>query len=324
MSKKRDSLRIATDLSGIFEQREVKPNHRADFSIEKALDIVVNQMEVAGLRPRTIKDYKTYVLDFVNKTGVKYMQDMDADAIYAWLSTMNVQPQTKAIRIKCLRAFLERCFDNGWFIKRFWRHISIHVNEPIKEGATEDEVFSLLRILDLSNYVQLRDAAAVLLMFETGIRLNTLSNLTEHHVDLDARLLRLDGSIMKNRRILLLPFTERLARILRALIEQNGLIRKERGRLNFNLFITQQGDKIASSDTSNNISKRLNMYKRRYGLENINPHALRRGFAKDIYTKSEGDIALVSKALGHQDLGVTTRYLHLSEEEVATELRKFR
>lgn len=324
LSKKRQGLRVSAELNGIFDAEKKVSSHRADFSVEKALEIVTKQMVVEGLRPRTISDYETYVNDFIAKTGVKYMKDVNADAIYEWLSLMNVQPQTKLIRIKCLRAFLERCFDNMWFVERFWRNITIHVDTPIKEGATEAEVFALLRILDLSDYIQLRDAASVLLIFETGLRLSTMTNLQEQHVDLDAKMLRLDGSIMKNRRTLLLPFSERLARILHALIEQNRIIRKEKSKRNYYIFITQQGDKIASSQSSNNISKRLNMYKRRYGLENINAHALRRGFAKDIYKKSHGDLALVSKALGHQDFGVTTRYLHLENEEVANELRKFR
>lgn len=324
MSKKRNGLHVSADLNGIFAEENKQPNHRENFTVEKALEIVVSQMEVAGLRPRTISDYETYVTDFSAKTDTKYMKDIDSGVIYEWLASMNVKPQTKLIRLKCLRAFLERCFDNGWFIDRFWRHITIRVDTPVKEGATEEEVFALLRILDLSDFVQLRDAAAVLLMYETGLRLATVTNLQEQHVDLDGRVLRLDGSIMKNRKSLILPFSERLARILHALIEQNRIIRKEKGSRNYLIFITQQGTKIATSQSSNNISKRLNLYKRRYGLEHINPHALRRGFAKDIYNKSHGDIALVSKALGHSDFGVTTRYLHLDEEEVADKLRKLR
>ncbi|MCH7322288.1 hypothetical protein LZ480_10335 [Solibacillus sp. MA9] len=51
-----------------------------------------------------------------------------------------------------------------------WRNINIHIDEPIKVGATEDDVFNLLRNLDLSNFIELHDAAAILTMFQTGIR----------------------------------------------------------------------------------------------------------------------------------------------------------
>lgn len=328
MSEKRRGLRVDANLENIFDthasSKPKMPNHDVYFTLDKALDIVTKQMRAEGLRPRTISDYETYVNDFSKKTNTVYVSEVNADAIYDWVSQMNVKASTKSIRVKCLRAFLERCYDNSWFVERFWRNINIRVDTPVKEGATEAEVYALLRMLDLSDYIQLRDAASILLIFETGLRLNTLTELKESHIDLENRVLRLDGSIMKNRRVIILPFSATLERLLRALLDQNRIIRKEKDKSNEYVFMTIRGDMIASSHSSNNIAKRLNMYKRRYGFKNINPHALRRGFAKDIYVKSKGDLALVSKALGHQDFGVTARYLSLEPEEVAEELRKFR
>lgn len=62
---------------------------------------------------------------------------------------------------------------------KFWKTINIKVDQKVKEGATEYEVNVLLSLLDLSNFIQLRDAVAVLVMFKTGIRINTLVQLEE-------------------------------------------------------------------------------------------------------------------------------------------------
>jgi len=70
------------------------------------------------------------------------------------------------------------------------------------------------------------------------------------------------------------------------------------------------------------IRKRFAKYSVMYGLPNINPHALRRGFAKRLLNKG-AHIAFISKALGHSDIAVTTRYLHIDKEEVANNLRKY-
>jgi len=70
------------------------------------------------------------------------------------------------------------------------------------------------------------------------------------------------------------------------------------------------------------IRKRFAKYSLMYGLPNINPHALRRGFAKRLLNKG-AHIAFISKALGHSDIAVTTRYLHIDKEEVANNLRNF-
>ncbi|MEY2363825.1 tyrosine-type recombinase/integrase [Lysinibacillus capsici] len=330
MSKKRNGLNVGIDLNGIFSvedsENPIVVNPKSALSIEKALEIIVRQMRASGLRERTIHDYETYVNDFVRKTDVEYLLAIDSDAIYEWLGQMKVKDTTKRVRLKCFCAFLGKCFNNGWLNDMFWRNINIRVNEPIKLGATEDDVFNVLRQLDLSNFIELRDAAAILTMYQTGIRLATLSALEEHHVDLENRLLRIDGALLKNRKVILLPFDKRLQKIFEVLFNQNSIIREEKGIENNFVFLTHQGKGIVNDESpkSNAIAKRLNYYKRKYGIENINPHALRRGFAKDIYKRSNGDLALVSKALGHSDFAVTARYLHLDPEEVADKLREFR
>ncbi|MCT6809320.1 MAG: site-specific integrase, partial [Staphylococcus epidermidis] len=45
-------------------------------------------------------------------------------------------------------------------------------------------------------------------------------------------------------------------------------------------------------------------------------------YAKNLHDKG-ASIALISKALGHSDLAVTTQYLDFDIEEVATNLRDF-
>lgn len=325
MRGKREHLAIGADLSDVFMTVTANGNNDnvgVGLDVLKALDIVIKQMETEGLRPRTISDYTRHVSHYVKVTGVTALTDINSASIYEWLGLMKVAPQTKLIRLKCFKAFLGRCHDNGWLIERFWRQIKIKVDVPVKEGATEAEVYALLRQLDLTDFVQLRDAVALLMIFQTGIRLATISALESRHVDIDAKMLRLDGALLKNREVLILPFDDTLARILKALMDQNAIIRAKHNKRNDFVFITIFGNRIASSDTSNNIAKRLNLYKRQYGLENINAHALRRGFAKSIYKKSGGDMALVSNALGHSDYAITTRYLHLGVEEVASDLRK--
>ncbi|WP_326849705.1 tyrosine-type recombinase/integrase [Bacillus haynesii] len=48
----------------------------------------------------------------------------------------------------------------------------------------------LLSLLDLTDFVQLRDATALLLMYKTGMRVGMLANLKEEHIDFNGELLR--------------------------------------------------------------------------------------------------------------------------------------
>ncbi|MGC4376195.1 site-specific integrase [Fictibacillus sp. Mic-4] len=321
MTKRKASLTINTDLSNIFNGQAVRKNI-VGFSMEKALNTVIRQMKAAGLRERTISDYELHVNHFIEITNTQVIEELTADHIYLWLSSMNVSNQTKLTRLKCLKAFLGRCFDNGWLETNFWRNIKIKVDSPVKEGATDREIKLLLSLLDLTRFIELRDAAAILIMYHMGLRVGTLAKLENKHVNVDAKLLKIDGGIIKNHESIYLPFDDVLARVLETLIKQNDIIRREHNVKNNYLFITKKGGPIATSPTNNNITKRLCKYSKEYGLKNINPHALRRGFAKNLLKKG-ANIALISKALGHSDMAVTTRYLHLDKEEVAESLRKF-
>ncbi|MBT2658359.1 site-specific integrase [Bacillus sp. ISL-18] len=323
MAKKKSVFTVKEDLNNLFNEPSAPSKSNSErLPIDNALTTITRQMEVSGNRPRTISDYSIYVNHFKDTTGLAYLSDITAERIYNWLSLMDVSNQTKLIRLKCLKAFLSRCFYNGWLVRQFWKTITIRVDSNVKEGATEHEIRTLLSLLDLGDFVQLQDATATLLMFKTGIRINTIIYLENRHIDITNKLLKLDGAIMKNHDQLLLPFDDTLHRLLTVLVRQNDAIRQEYGVHNNYVFITKQGGVISNSPTHNNIQKRLNKYSKEFGLRNINPHALRRGFAKSLLIKG-ANIAEISKALGHSNLAVTTQYLHLDKEEVAENLRKY-
>jgi integrase/recombinase XerD len=328
MSKRKSSLHVQadfSDLSNLFNVHQTPRktyDNASQLTIHKALTSILRQMRASGLRERTMDDYELHVSHFAKVTGIQSLEEINADHIYHWLSAMNVSNQTKLTRLKCLKAFLGRCFNNGWITSNYWRNVRVKVDTPVKAGATDREISIILSLLDLTKFVELRDATAILLMYQTGIRIGTLTHLERKHVSFSEQLLRIDGGLIKNHESIYLPFDNVLKRLLSALIEQNDLVRMDARANNDFLFITKNGGRVASSPTNNNIVKRLSKYSKEYGLKNINPHALRRGFAKNLLGKG-ANIALISKALGHSDLAVTTRYLHLDKEEVADSLRSF-
>lgn len=327
MTKKKASLTVDVNLGDIFEQKRnqstrITEKVSREMTVSEALDKVIRQMESIGLRERTILDYERHVNHFAASSGLTYLSEVTADHLYGWLSAMNVNNQTKLTRLKCLKAFLSRCFDNGWLASKTWKLVQIRADSPAKKGATEKDVQILLTLLDLNDFVELRDATAIMTMYQTGIRVGTITQLLESHIDMKAQVFRIPGDIVKNHEELLLPFDEVLAYLLSLVIRQNELVRSDNKVKNDLLFITKQGTTCQSSPTNNIIGKRITKYAKRFELKNVNPHALRRGFAMNLRKKG-AHISLISKALGHSDLAVTTRYLRLDKEEVADSLRNY-
>ncbi|WP_150284755.1 site-specific integrase [Rummeliibacillus sp. TYF-LIM-RU47] len=326
MTKRKGIFDVNVDLNvnafSVPLNRERNSKKDNGITIEQALRIIIRQMEVSGARPRTIYDYELIVGKFQSVTKAEYVLDITNELIYQWLESMNVKNQTKLTRLKCLKAYLGRCFDNGWVQNKFWRNINVKVDQQIKEGATDKDIEMLMSILDFNTFLDLRNGTAVLLMYKTGIRIATLSKLESHHIDLENKTLNLDGKLMKNHKGLKLPFDDQLAYLLNILLQQNEPIRREYRQFNDYVFITNKGEYIGQGITSNAIQKQLNKYTRRYGIKNISPHALRRGFATNLLRKN-ANINLISRALGHSDLGVTSKYLSIDMEETAIELRDY-
>lgn len=317
-----ENINIVNQAKKVTKNRLSKVNKEKDkVKISDALAIIGRQMEILGYRERTIRDYKLHVNHLVDIVGVNYLNDITTDSIYYWLDSMQVSNQTKLIRLKCLKAFLTKCYENDWYNTRFWNRLNIKVDENLKPGATDKDINLLLSLIDITEFVGLRDLVAILLMYKCGLRIRTVSLLEEKHIDMDNLVLRLSGDILKNRQNIVLPFDEQTRRLLTILIGQNKIIRDEYGHKNNYLIITRFGESVIKG-TNNALQRRLNKYAKEYGLKNINPHALRRGFAMRLREQG-ADVVLISRALGHSDLAVTTKYLGTEKEETANELRRF-
>lgn len=288
----------------------------------EALGTIINQMQVSGYRPRTIKDYDTVLMNFSKSTGVTYLEEITVDTIYLWLDSMQIVNQTKLTRLKVLKSFLSKCLNHGWLTLNFWQSINVKVDRKVKKGAKPNDIAILVSLIDKTTFIGLRDVTAILTMFKTGIRINTLGQLNERHIDWENKCLVLDGAILKNHQVLKLPIDDQLVNMYQVLIRCNDKLREHYGERNTNLFISSKATSLNTKSTNNAISKQLTKYSKRFGLENINAHAIRRAFAKRLHDKG-ASIAIISKALGHSDLAVTTQYLDLDVEEVARDLREF-
>lgn len=320
-SRKHGVFAVSGDVIAISKnQKELRKD---DKEIQKALETIFHQMRIAGNRPRTIESYEYIFKQFVEMCHIEYVEDINIDKLYHYLDVLEVTPATKLIRLKSIKAVLSKFYNNGWIKERFWSIIQIKIDKEVKKGTKESDIDKLLQLIDQTTFIGFRDACAIKLMYKSGIRIRTLGELRECHIDFENMCLNLDGSILKNHKFLKLPIDMEVVEMLRMLINLNKGIRIHFETDNRNVFITQNGTPMNTSKSSNcAISKQLNKYAKRFNLENINAHAIRRAYAKNLHDKG-ASIALISKALGHSDLAVTTQYLELDVEEVAKDLRDY-
>lgn len=194
------------------KKKEVK---RSGITIPHALETIYQQMQIAGNRIRTIESYDYIFNQFVQFNQLEYVEDITVDSIYEYLGSLEVAQQTKLIRLKSIKAVLSKFHNNGWMNQKFWSTIHIKIDKQIKKGTKANDIEKLVELIDQNTFIGFRDTVAILTMYKTGIRIQTLGELKERHIDYENLSLNLDGSILKNHKFLKLPIDQELADLLK-------------------------------------------------------------------------------------------------------------
>jgi integrase len=287
-----------------------KPKMAKRYTIEEGLKQVEKMAQAENLRANTIRDYKRFITKWAEYHSLTYLDELTRENLLDYVNQKQLSGATRRIRLKACRAVLQRLYRLEILDKNWWYDLRIKVDEVEKFPTKESDIKKLFQHLDFTDYFQYRDACAILLIFQTGVRIGTLSQIRMSDVDLEAKLLMLPPEIMKGRTGLTLPLSDELVEMIRTLIlsnpvEENDLI-----------FISKQGTQIKEA-----FQKRLKHYSDEYGIENLQAHSLRRAFAHRLLA-SGVSVPVISKALGHKSLDTTTRYLRIDEAEMINELKR--
>ena len=170
-----------------------------------------------------------------------------------------------------------------------------------------EQIAGLLRRVDESNPLLMRDLAMIELTYSSGLRLSELIGVRLEDVDLDVGQLRVVGKGSKQRD---LPIG-RLAReaLKRWLSRREDLIREKTPFL----FVGRHGRRLSTRA----VQLRWRQLGIRCGLDQaLHPHMLRHSFATHLL-ESSGDLRAVQELLGHADIGTTQVYTHLDFQHLA-------
>ena len=158
---------------------------------------------------------------------------------------------------------------------------------------------------DVQSSLARRDTAILMLLLHTGLRVNELVELRLEDVRFDhpgTHLMVKDGRRGEVRKV---PLEGELPHALYEYLLVRPNVAGEAC-----LFSSREGRPLSARSVQRIVSARA----RAVGLEGVSPQTLRRTYASRLLTIT-GDLALVSKRLGHHNLATTTRYLDTSASE---------
>jgi site-specific recombinase XerD len=119
---------------------------------------------------------------------------------------------TANTRFRALQRFFAWAIEEGEIRESPMERLTPpRVDTERTQSLTEDDVRALLKTCRGTDFTARRDTAIIRLMFDTGMRRGEVAGLTIDDVDLDSRVLRVEG---KGRRVRYQPFGRAVARDL--------------------------------------------------------------------------------------------------------------
>jgi integrase/recombinase XerD len=202
--------------------------------------------------------------------------------------------------IRGINVFLKWLHDEHSYENFSLKKIKGH--QPVLRSLTDDELKAIVRFKP-KTFSQKRLYTALLLMIDTGLRVNEVLTLKRENVDFDNLLLSVTGKGNKER---IVPFSYALRKVLFKFIEN------QKFEL---LFCTDTGCKVRYR----NFLRDFNDLMKKLKIEPDGAfHTFRRTFATN-YIRSGGNALVLQRLLGHSTLQQSTAYVKLVTDDLQKE-----
>ncbi|MDQ6989551.1 MAG: tyrosine recombinase [Mariprofundaceae bacterium] len=263
----------------------------------------------------TVEAYRSDMLSF-NRFVLDFQPDQDAfnaqqDAVRAYLSDLQLREyQQSSIR-------RQRSALATWF--HYLQHEKVRLDFPLAElgkvasmlklpkAMTEQEVEALLNAPDVSTLKGIRDRCLLELLYATGMRASELVGLKWRSFNRTQKTLRVLGKGNKERD---LPYSE---------VAEVWLQKWQQTMKNKEVFLFPSGSKSLTRQT---LWNRVQKYAKQISLHPCpSPHVLRHAFATHLLNHG-ADLRAVQTLLGHESIGTTEIYTHVSQRRLQDELNK--
>lgn len=278
-----------------IEHREMR---ELENDIKDKLQLFLSSKRLEGLSEKTLKDYKMELNLFIKHTSKAVVQIQTPDIRNYLASLEGVQTSTLGKKLTVLKSFF------SWMVREeiLLRDPTAKIKTPkkkkrIPKGLSVEE-FELVREMCVTK----RERAMIEVFYSTGCRLSELASMDVDVIDKQEMSTTVIGKGDKERKVYL-TFT--------ALYHLNSYLKSRNDDCEA-VFITQRRpyrrmSNKAIQDEIDNIEQRANLKK------NLTPHVMRHTLAQNMLDNG-ASLEEVQNILGHENIGTTQVYAHVSEE----------
>jgi site-specific recombinase XerD len=277
---------------------------------------------------RTIANYDHYLrrlVEFTEDCDISKLNSEMVRRYRLWLNRLKdehgneLTKTTQNYHLIALRSFLKYlakrdidCLDSA----------KVELAKVVRPQVTfleTEEVERLLKAINTTNVVGLRDRAIVELLFSGGLRVSELVGLNREQMNLDRREFMVRGKGQKDRPIFISP--QAAEWIGRYIAERKDDFQP--------LFIHFSGSRDDSDDgmytrlTVRSVQRLIKRYAHAAGItKDVTPHTLRHSFATDLL-QNGADLRSVQGLLGHANVSTTQIYTHITDPQLKAVHERF-
>lgn len=272
--------------------------------------------DVAGYSERTVVSYehdlkrlRTWLSE--RNTDVTEMTEEDARAFTVSLYEQKLKPASINRILSAERSFFHHLCVNGVMDRQPFKAVSrAKQGRRIPVVLSRDEINSLLNYNYGDDYTKLMEVTMFNMFYSTGCRLSELADMKIQDIDMDNRRAIVTGKGSKQRFVFL---TDRAVDMLCEYIpRRNGIVKKAGIEDDGTLLLNKKGKKLPLST----IHIIFDRYRIELGLtKKFTPHVFRHTFATHLLDNS-ADIRIVQELLGHESIGTTQIYTHVTGKKL--------
>jgi integrase/recombinase XerD len=279
----------------------------------EAIDAFLLELRVErGLSPLTIAAYKRDLAQFAEQAGSRWRHD--PASVHDFVRDLQRDGRlaaTQARKVAAIRSFYAFALREG--IAR--RDVASLLDQPrpgrhLPDVLEPDEVAAILAapIAAGDDPTAIRDAAALELLYASGLRVSELTGLDTDRVDLERRMVRVIGKGNRERRV---PMGEEARDRLHRYMS-GPRATWTAAKPTPALFVSVRATRLARES----VWRLVRRWTEVAGVAaSVTPHTFRHSFATHLL-EGGADLRVVQALLGHASIGTTQLYTHLTGERL--------
>lgn len=256
-----------------------------------------------------------HLLSFIEERGLKAtdVTEQDLHSLLATLRDLGISPRSQARMIAGIRAFFKFLRLEGYIINDPSELLeSPQLPRHLPDVLSIEEIDAMIAAIPQDKDEALRNETIIETLYGSGLRVSELVGLRISRLNLDDRLMIVEGKGNKERMVPMSPSSVELIR--EYLPQRNRQTIKPAGQ--DILFLNRRGAPLSRVMVFYIIRDLAALA----GIQKtVSPHTMRHSFATHLL-EGGANLRAIQEMLGHESIATTEIYLHLDRSRLRREL----